>query len=491
MIWVLLFFASRNLYDSLYTGPNENRYAQALVFEDINDVGNVLSSYIDDHAPFRGVLISLCQKIETGSEKAYMTAVSFLSGSGNEGQTTVDISALESLGGISSSGAESPALQTEPQVFSEDEYELAESILPTCEEDGYERYICLETGDSYDKILPATGHSGMLVCISQSSYNTWGYEEYECSTCGKLYRLNIVPKLVNTDYLAPRTTGVATIVGRYNWLFYTGNDSLSYYKGTNLLNDEELASYALKLQKLKDLCDEHGIELCLMIIPNKEQVYSEYMPSYEVQTEYKRGEALTDYLRENTDAKVIYPLRELKAGDFYHQTYYKYDTHWNMWGSFIGTRLLNREIGSDRETGLDSIDLLNIPVTEMVSDKTDLILLGGLDLSAYHADIDYVVDYKPDIQFEAVSVSPTGRYISTANNNTHLVLIGDSFQTMMIPYMVKDYAYTTFIQRGRESECSEDILNADILVIEAVERYDSVAFFSMDGLIDMLEEDNG
>ena len=58
---------------------------------------------------------------------------------------------------------------------------------------------------------------------------------------------------------------------------------------------------------------------------------------------------------------------------------------------------------------------------------------------------------------------------------------------MMIPYMVRDFAYTTFTRRGCESECRQDILDTDILVLEAVERYDSVAIEGMDILIETLE----
>ncbi|MCR4791739.1 MAG: hypothetical protein K5871_03250 [Lachnospiraceae bacterium] len=481
IVWALLYLTSRDLYESLNAGPDEKRNAQALVFDDIGDVGNVLSAYVDDHAPFRGALITLCQKIETGSENIYIDAVSALTGSGSDSQMSVDLDALDALGGTGTSSGSEDAGGTQAQA--DLDYKLVETVFPTCTEEGYERYVCDETGDSYVTPIPANGHDGTLIEVSESSYTTWGYEKYECSVCGRIYYENIVPKLVDTSYLAPRTSGGSTIFGRFDWLFFMGNDSLSYYKGTNLLSEEELADYAARVQRLQELCDERGIELYFMFIPNKEQVYSEYMPSYEVETEHKRVEVLTDYLRENTDATVLYPLAELRAGDFYHQTYSRYDTHWNLWGGFIGVQLLYNAMG--RET-IDIADAAEMAYP-FPSERNDLILLGGLDATTFPEDTDYLVDYKPEVLFFLDSYDPVAHFTSTSENEEYFVLVGDSFLEMLRPYITRDYMHTLYLRRTNEYACREDILNADILVVETVERYDGQVYESMEALIDILE----
>ena len=75
----------------------------------------------------------------------------------------------------------------------------------------------------------------------------------------------------------------ATIVGKEGWLFYNAENigngiSIGQFKGIEKFTDEELAQAAASLEATKAWCDEHGCEFVIFIAPNKERVYSEYMP---------------------------------------------------------------------------------------------------------------------------------------------------------------------------------------------------------------------
>ena len=49
------------------------------------------------------------------------------------------------------------------------------------------------------------------------------------------------------------------------------------------------------------------------MVPNKEQVYSEFMPSsVKVVQEQSKADLLYAYLKENTDCDVYYPLDEFR-----------------------------------------------------------------------------------------------------------------------------------------------------------------------------------
>ena len=47
-----------------------------------------------------------------------------------------------------------------------------------------------------------------------------------------------------------------------------------------------------------------------------------------------------EYVNENSDIVYVYPLEELEAGKKMMPMYFKYDTHWNMAGAFVGVVLL-------------------------------------------------------------------------------------------------------------------------------------------------------
>ncbi len=81
--------------------------------------------------------------------------------------------------------------------------------------------------------------------------------------------MDVEEKLVDTTPLSPRVVGQGVIIGRGNWLFLSAAGSVNYYKGTNLLTDEQLASYATPLTALKNRCEKRGIRLIVIFAPNK------------------------------------------------------------------------------------------------------------------------------------------------------------------------------------------------------------------------------
>ena len=57
-----------------------------------------------------------------------------------------------------------------------------------------------------------------------------------------------------------------------------------------------------------------------------------------------------------------------------------------------------------------------------------------------------------------------------------------------MPYLAKDFTKASFIHRDYMSEAKADIKNADVIVIEAVERFDYEAFSCAQRVINILTE---
>lgn len=294
------------------------------------------------------------------------------------------------------------------------------------------------------------------------------------------------------DFLAPQIVGDIVLLGRDHWLFYTGDDSISYYRGTNALEQEQMAYYLDLMTQLQALCREKEIQLQFVILPNKEQVYSEYMPSYVVEDVYRRTDRFVDYVRNNSDVPIIYPLAELREAAAQWQTYHRYDTHWNHAGAYIGTQALYRALG------LPTTELRDLEVARCAATTSDLLILGGLDASQYPAEEDYAIRYRPEVNLTEVQgdLQPMSIYTSRSDcgNDTEFVLIGDSFRCFMIDYLTKDFSHCVITYRETSDnstdypqEVVESIRNADILVMEAVERYDSKLFPAIERVIQILQ----
>lgn len=158
--------------------------------------------------------------------------------------------------------------------------------------------------------------------------------------------------------------GVSTITlfGNNGYLFHQNeNDgtSLHDYIGDNHFSQKELESIAANLETQKKWVEQNGSKFVLLLIPNKETLFPEYMPSYISRAEtVTREDLLVQYLKENTQIEVIYTKDTLAANKDRMPLYYKTDTHANMVGSlFITADLFRSCYGAEITPDLMKFDI--------------------------------------------------------------------------------------------------------------------------------------
>ena len=66
-------------------------------------------------------------------------------------------------------------------------------------------------------------------------------------------------------------------------------------------------------------------------------------------------------------------------------------------------------------------------------------------------------------------------------------MIGDSFRLYMMPYLERDFSHISIAHRDNVQDLAEDIREADILVIECVERLDDSLNGTLIQIINILE----
>lgn len=333
--------------------------------------------------------------------------------------------------------------------------------------------------------------------VDHTPYRSKMIERYNAMNqkLGKLYTKNLSPiistlfapawfdKSGGAVYTIPVVENNA-IYGLDDWLFYTGDNSIGYYEGTNVLSEDEMAWLSNKYKALSDKCTEKGIDVIFAVPPNKEQVFPEYMPSYNVQTDYKREQVLEDYIKATSDTHYIYLLDDEVGIKSKYTPYYKQDTHWNSVGAFVGVMAIYKELGYPY-TSIDDVD-----VTIVKTYGGDLSSMCG-----YATEYDaYIVDYKPEITV-GVEVFEDGwveKFTSTNKNGKTCVIISDSFRSASKGFIAKDYEFTYVCHRNY---CSIDLMveaikglrDGDMILIMPVERYDDSTRYVSDFVRDTLE----
>ncbi len=231
------------------------------------------------------------------------------------------------------------------------------------------------------------------------------------------------------------------LLGKENWLFHKNVDdskSIDDYQGLGHYTAEELALITEKLIYLDQLLESKGIEYRMIIPPNKEQVYSRYMPKDIPVVNISKTQQLADYINDNSDVCVVYPAEYFRELGEKEHIYYKYDTHWNNLGALKGIQLI-----------LDGFEDATVEVTDAQP------LMDLANVSSLYSTVE------PDEYYEVtVDIEDTGKQIC---------FLHDSFGDMMIPileqgYTVQDTKYAYFNTFYMDEE-------TDIFIMEINERY--------------------
>ncbi len=264
------------------------------------------------------------------------------------------------------------------------------------------------------------------------------------------------------------------VVGKDSWMYFLisdpGENSLGDYLGTNLYTEEELQNIADNYQQTTDYFSGKGMDYYLLTVPSKEHVVPEYMPdNYEALREGEnRLDLAIEYLRSHTSTNIVYALEDADQVENKQDLYYKYDTHWNQIGAFLGAEALNEMIQGER------MELDELTYDDITADNQDLAKLLGW--SNYTEPSKVITNYHTDVQREIAEASDDRLFIrttSTAKDQRTLLLYGDSFRNSMFRYMSFSYGEvicTDDIEKAKEYIDSGEV---DIVVHLIAERFDT------------------
>ena len=271
------------------------------------------------------------------------------------------------------------------------------------------------------------------------------------------------------------------MIGKEGWLFIEdplqGNAKANYL-GEDLLSDEELSALADNLVLNEQLLRDKGIELVIMLSPNKSRVYSEFMPDYmgEPAKDYQLKQMI-DYLEKNTDLKIVYNYDALmqakevlgtknSASNDGIYLYHKSDTHWNNAGAYVGARELVKALGGD----MPDLDLLEIE--ETANENCDLGMMLHMQDYFMDKEVNYsVTGYNEnnvkELEFD---VNDVLSYESDAPDDRCIYVCRDSFGLAMAPYLGSQFKKVYFKHQNYYSAENLEEVNPDVFVLEVAER---------------------
>lgn len=247
------------------------------------------------------------------------------------------------------------------------------------------------------------------------------------------------------------------LLGKNEWLFYMGG-SVQTSTGQTEIWDEELIRIAENLNNAQKYFEHEGIEFVVFIAPNKATIYKELLPdNYPIVLEKTRGEILVDYIRENTNVKVIFPIDELKEIKGEHETYLQFDTHWNNLGAYVGAKELNEQFG------IKMLDVSELDMKSVPEAKGDLEKMTQINFESTGKDY-LIAGYDNELKDEKYVME----YHNEKGDTRNVVVKKDSFGVRLAQYFTPEYKNSYFVSDDEEKYIKE--FDADIFVYEVVER---------------------
>ena len=264
------------------------------------------------------------------------------------------------------------------------------------------------------------------------------------------------------------------ILGKEKWLFLKWDPLIPNYMGTYTYTEEELERAKNNLIRLKEVFNQNGADFYIVICPDKNQIYPEYMPDYikRIHPEFNATDVFIKYMKENIDLNIIYLKEYFLDIKKYYPIYYKFDAHWNKLGAYFGYQEIMNNIGKDY-ININNISLQRIDNAENTPSLAKLASLRNSKLYKY--DTEYIISNYTEYKYRLLT-NYRWEYISCesdSKDNTSIVMIRDSFADNIFDYMSTRFSKTSYIIAGSDSYSISNIIktNPNIVIYLSVERY--------------------
>lgn len=272
------------------------------------------------------------------------------------------------------------------------------------------------------------------------------------------------------------------IDGRDGWLFYTGDDMQQDFLGDVPLSNQKLEGWIADQERKEKWLSERGIRYLLVIAPNKQSIYPEYLPDYLVNV---KGTTRFEQLENFFDGKL--PSYMLSFHEILHDSknsarlYDKTDTHWNLFGGYIAYNQI--------------VDRLSqwYPAAEFKVDFTfqeELAVEKGGDLAEMIMMQDSLNEERPILtEYDKCSkdypfnlhlsdIGPEKKEIPKMRgcSSAHLkaLVFHDSFFHRISPFLTENFKQVVYLSKKYDQENVEQLIelfHPDLVIEERVERF--------------------
>lgn len=267
--------------------------------------------------------------------------------------------------------------------------------------------------------------------------------------------------------------------GRNGWFFYTGERTMVDYEHSEPYSQHDLVRIGTVLEQRRKWLAARGIKFFVVVVPNKQTVYPEYLPpSWHVPGTRSRLEQVARYIKKYPDLEFIDLRQALAEAKRKRHVFYRTDSHWNSWGAFIGSRMIMQRVKP-------YFPAVGVPCEEDYAMATSV---------CHSRDLAEMLMLNNFLQDECMTmvlregkkaVAGSRPYPNPATQNKRPMIVmervdaglpkalvfRDSFATELIPFLSESFQSTVFVWSFSFLPELIDREKPDVVILECVERY--------------------
>ncbi len=284
---------------------------------------------------------------------------------------------------------------------------------------------------------------------------------------------NISYYLFNVRSLNNVIIGKQTENGTMQWLFYnkkSDGNPIQYAMGTRSFTEKEKDSAIINIKLNTQKLEQKNMKLYYFIAPNKSTVYKELLPNnIKIKNQKNIVQEFYEYIKSQNIENIVYPYNELIEAKKTAYCYSSLDTHWNLYGGFIGTSLLQNKIDPTYNYLFSNAVIRSGDLYDTSGD-----LSRNLNISSMGKFKERKITIENFLDDKEYSVTQEGDSFTYINENPlidkEILIIGDSFSDGLSRNFIKMYSKITYLPFYMYSNELLEKLSPDIVIIEAVER---------------------
>lgn len=264
--------------------------------------------------------------------------------------------------------------------------------------------------------------------------------------------------------LSPRERG-KVLVGLDGWLFLynDSNQSLDYLTGNKTVTPERLHAWYELTKNRHKVCRENGIELITVVCPEKETIYSNYLPA-DIKIDKQRPLNVIQMLCKE-DEEINFLVPDFDTGGA-RLSFSKGDSHWTYWGAFQAyTQLIKKYIPDIKVTNEDDFSKSIVYQASDLLIKRDTINIEPVEYWKSNAIVRETFNNH---------VSNRGRrqeYINKSVPKKRIMIWHTSSIDWMKPFLFNDFSDVCLIWLQNISWQEVWRYNPDILIVQTNERF--------------------